>query len=64
MGEGERSIQNLSLPEKALDFFSNEWGIKQLHPPVLLNRLNELKFLQFDLLLLKKFYSFFISLLA
>ena len=33
MGEGERSIQNLSLPEKALDFFSNEWGIKQLHPP-------------------------------
>ena len=33
MGEGERSIQNLSLPEKALDFFSNKWGIEQLHPP-------------------------------
>ena len=33
MGEEERAIQNLSLPEKALNFFSSEWGIEQLHPP-------------------------------
>ena len=33
MGEVERSIQNLSLPEKAIQFFRKSWGIQQLHPP-------------------------------
>ena len=33
MGEEERSIQNLSLPEKAIGFFSKTWGITHLHPP-------------------------------
>ncbi len=35
MGEEERSIQNLSLPEQAIEFFSNNWGITHLHPPQL-----------------------------
>ena len=33
MGEGERSIQNLPLTKEAIDFFSKEWGITNLHPP-------------------------------
>ena len=33
MGEEERSIQNLVLPEQALDFFSSQWNITHLHPP-------------------------------
>ena len=33
MGEEERSILNLSLPKKAIDFFKSEWGIERLHPP-------------------------------
>ncbi|MGB1660053.1 MAG: DEAD/DEAH box helicase, partial [Candidatus Poseidoniaceae archaeon] len=33
MGEEERSIQNLSLPSKAIEFFDSQWGIKNLHPP-------------------------------
>ena len=33
MGEGDRSIQNLSLPPKAIQFFESEWGIVNLHPP-------------------------------
>ena len=33
MGEEERSIHNLSLPKKAIDFFESEWGIERLHPP-------------------------------
>ena len=33
MGEDKRSIRNLSLPKKAIDFFETKWGIKHLHPP-------------------------------
>ncbi len=33
MEESERAVLRLDLPSKALDFLSNSWGIKDLHPP-------------------------------
>jgi helicase len=33
MGEPERAISQLGLPEDFVDFIQNEWGIDTLHPP-------------------------------
>jgi len=33
MGEEERAIAKLALPENVRHFFSSRWNIKQLHPP-------------------------------
>jgi helicase len=33
MGEEERAITNLALPENVLKFFKSKWHIEQLHPP-------------------------------
>ena len=33
MGEPERAVSRLGLPEKFVDFIENDWGIKTLHPP-------------------------------
>ena len=33
MGEEDRAIANLALPENVRHFFSSKWNIEQLHPP-------------------------------
>ncbi len=33
MGEPERAISRLGLPENLVEFFDKEWGISTLHPP-------------------------------
>ena len=33
MGEEDRAIANLALPENVRHFFSSRWNIEQLHPP-------------------------------
>ena len=33
MGEPERAISRLGLPENLVEFFDKEWGITTLHPP-------------------------------
>ena len=33
MGEEERAIANLALPENVLHFFKSKWNIEKLHPP-------------------------------
>ncbi|MDB2348516.1 DEAD/DEAH box helicase, partial [Candidatus Poseidoniales archaeon] len=33
MGEEERAIANLALPENVLQFFTSKWKIEHLHPP-------------------------------
>ena len=33
MGEPERSVSNLGLPEDFTNFIKNDWGIDTLHPP-------------------------------
>ena len=33
MGEPERAVSRLGLPQVFVDFIENDWGIKTLHPP-------------------------------
>ena len=33
MGDPERAISQLGLPDSLVDFIENEWGITTLHPP-------------------------------
>tara|TARA_B100001093_G_scaffold169000_2_gene161685 strand:+ start:11339 stop:13957 length:2619 start_codon:yes stop_codon:yes gene_type:complete len=33
MEAGERAVSRLNLPSDALNFFTNQWGIEELHPP-------------------------------
>ena len=33
MGEEERAIANLALPENVRQFFTSKWKIEHLHPP-------------------------------
>ncbi|MCH2435580.1 MAG: DEAD/DEAH box helicase, partial [Candidatus Poseidoniaceae archaeon] len=33
MGEPERAVSRLGLPEDFVQFVENDWGIKTLHPP-------------------------------